>query len=244
MSRMSSAVSSTCAPPRFSSSRCRLVVPGIGAIHGFCASSQASAICAGVAAFRSAKALQPVDEREIPLAILFGEARHDIAEVGRIERRLLVDLPGEKALAERAERHEADAQFLERWQDLFLGLAPPQRVLALERRHRLDGVRATDRLHARLRQTEVLDLALANEVLDRACDIFDRNLRVDTVLVEEIDPIGPETFQRRLRDLADVRGAAVEAGLLPVLDLEAELRGDDDLIANRARALRRRRLRS
>ena len=79
----------------------------------------------------------------------------------------------------------------------------------------------------------MLDLALANEILDRACDIFYRNLRVDTVLIEEIDPIGPETFQRRLRDLADVRGAAVEACLLPVLDLEAELRGDDDLIANR-----------
>jgi hypothetical protein len=31
----------------FSSSRCRLVVPGIGTIHGFCASSHASAICAG-----------------------------------------------------------------------------------------------------------------------------------------------------------------------------------------------------
>src|SRR5437588_8388321 len=33
--------------PRFSSSRCSFVVPGIGTIHGFCASSQASAICAG-----------------------------------------------------------------------------------------------------------------------------------------------------------------------------------------------------
>ena len=30
------------------------MVPGIGTIHGFCASSQASAICAGVAFFRSA----------------------------------------------------------------------------------------------------------------------------------------------------------------------------------------------
>ena len=38
----------------FSSSRCSFVVPGIGTIHGFCASSQASAICAGVAPFRSA----------------------------------------------------------------------------------------------------------------------------------------------------------------------------------------------
>jgi hypothetical protein len=32
------------AAPRFSSRRCNLVVPGIGTIHGFFASSQASAI--------------------------------------------------------------------------------------------------------------------------------------------------------------------------------------------------------
>ena len=38
----------------FSSRRCNLVVPGIGTIHGFWASSQASAIWAGVAFFRFA----------------------------------------------------------------------------------------------------------------------------------------------------------------------------------------------
>ena len=37
----------------FSSRRSSLVVPGIGTIQGFCASSQASAICAGVARFRA-----------------------------------------------------------------------------------------------------------------------------------------------------------------------------------------------
>ena len=34
----------------FSSRRCSLVVPEMGTIHGLCASSQASAICAGLAA--------------------------------------------------------------------------------------------------------------------------------------------------------------------------------------------------
>src|SRR5919202_560171 len=50
----SSGVSSTAVAPRFSSRRCSFVVPGIGTIHGFCASSQANAIWAGVACFRSA----------------------------------------------------------------------------------------------------------------------------------------------------------------------------------------------
>ena len=46
ISRSSSGVSSTFTAPRFSSSRCSFLVPGIGTIHGFCARSHAIAICA------------------------------------------------------------------------------------------------------------------------------------------------------------------------------------------------------
>jgi hypothetical protein len=44
MSLTLSAVRSTAAAAMFSSSRCSLVVPGIGTIHGFWANSQAIAI--------------------------------------------------------------------------------------------------------------------------------------------------------------------------------------------------------
>jgi hypothetical protein len=54
ISPRSSAVSATSAAARFSSSRGSFVVPGIGTIHGFWASSQARATCAGVAPLRSA----------------------------------------------------------------------------------------------------------------------------------------------------------------------------------------------
>ena len=54
MSLRSPAESSTVTDPRFSSSLCRFVVPGICTIHGFCASSQASATWAGVARLRAA----------------------------------------------------------------------------------------------------------------------------------------------------------------------------------------------
>ena len=94
---------------------------------------------------------QPVDERLIRLPVLRREARHDVAEIGAVERRRLVDLSRQEALAERAERHEADPEFLERRQDLRFGLSPPQRVLALQRRDRLHGVRAANRLRRRLR---------------------------------------------------------------------------------------------
>ena len=54
ISRRSAALSSTSAAATFSSSRWSFVVPGMGTIHGFRLSSQARAICAGVAPFSSA----------------------------------------------------------------------------------------------------------------------------------------------------------------------------------------------
>src|SRR5207245_3405355 len=54
ISRRSWDVSSTPTAPTLSSNRSSLVVPGMGTIHGFCASSQARAICAGAAFLRSA----------------------------------------------------------------------------------------------------------------------------------------------------------------------------------------------
>ena len=69
-------------------------------------------------------------------------------------------------------------------------LAPPQRVFALERGDRLDGVRATDCLHSRFRKAEVLHFAFLDQVLHRARHVLDRHVRVDTVLIEQIDDIG------------------------------------------------------
>ena len=102
----------------------------------------------------------------------------------------------------------------------------------MQRRHRLDGVRAADRLHARLGQTEVSDLAARDQILDRAGDLLDRHGRIDAVLVEQIDPIGLEPLQRRVGHFLDVRGPAIEPCLLAVFESEAELRRDHDLIAD------------
>ena len=168
----------------FSSRRCSFVVPGIGTIHGFWASSQASAIWAGVAFFRSAIAAEQIDQGLVRLPGLRREAREDVAEVGAVERRVLVDLAREEALAQRAVGNEADPEFLERRQHFRLGRSPPQRVFALERGDRLDGVCAADRLHAGFGQAEVLDLAFLDQVLHRSRHVFDRHVRVDAVLVE------------------------------------------------------------
>ena len=90
---------------------------------------------------------------------------------------------------------------------------------------------ATDSLHAGFRQAEVLYLALANQVFHRRRHIFDGHRWVDTVLVEQVDGLDLEPFQRSFDDLPDVRQPAVKAALLAGIAVESELRRDHDFIA-------------
>ena len=79
-----------------------------------------------------------------------------------------------------------------------------------------------------------LTLPCANQVLHRAGDVLDRHIGIDAVLIEEIDAIGPQPLQRCVRHVADVLGAAVEAGhARRSVDVEAELRGDHHAVADR-----------
>ena len=66
------------------------------------------------------------------------------------ERRGLVDLAGEEAPAQRAVGDEANAKLLADRQHVRLRNAPPEGVLALDGRDRLDRMRAADGLGARL----------------------------------------------------------------------------------------------
>jgi hypothetical protein len=78
----------------------------------------------------------------------------------------------------------------------------------------------------------VPDLPLLDEPFHGARDVLDRNLGIDAVLIEEIDPVGLEARKRRVGDLADVRGTAVQADRLLAFELEPELGRDDDAIAH------------
>ena len=82
-------------------------------------------------------------------------------------------------------------------------LPPPQRVLALKGCYRLNGMSATDRLHACLRQSEVPDLSFLNEVLHRSRNVLDRHVRIHAMLVEQVDRIHPQALERSLSDLFD-----------------------------------------
>ena len=77
----------------------------------------------------------------------------------------------------------------QRRQHLGLGVAGPQRVLALHRGDRVHGVGAADRAGAGLGQAEVADLARRDQLADGAGDVLDRHVRVDPVLVEQVDRV-------------------------------------------------------
>ena len=85
----------------------------------------------------------------------------------------------------------------------------------------------------------MLDLAFADQVLDRAGDIFDRHVRVDAMLIEEIDDARLQSLERRFSHLLDVLGPAVEAPLLAVfgIDVETELCCDHHVVAERSERL-------
>jgi hypothetical protein len=108
---------------------------------------------------------------------------------------------------------------------------------ALQSGDRLNRVSATHCLRTRFRQAEVLDLTRPDQILYRARDILDRHVGIDTVLVEQVDGIDSEALQRGLRDLFDVPGPTVQAGLLAIGNLEAELGRDCHLPAEWCKCL-------
>ena len=58
-----------------------------------------------------------------------------------------------------------------------------------------------DRLHPCFRKAEVLDLAFPDQVLHHSRHVFDRHVRIDTVLVQQIDNVGLEALERCLGNL-------------------------------------------
>jgi hypothetical protein len=146
------------------------------------------------------------------------------------------DLAGEEAFSQRTKRNEADAEFLERGNHFRFRLSPPKGIFALQRRDRVNGMCTTDGRNACFGKSEVLHFALLNQILHRPGYVFDRNVWIDTVLIEQVDNVGPEAFERGIGDLLDVFWATIES--TPTLStigvrLEAEFRGDHHLIPKR-----------
>ena len=93
-------------------------------------------------------------------------------------------------------------------------------------------VGAADRGGAGLGQPDVADLALGDELGQRADGILDGRVRVDPVLVVQVDVVGAQPLEGALDRDADVRRAAVEdAGAAAGVRDDAELRRHHDVVA-------------
>ena len=92
-------------------------------------------------------------------------------------------------------------------------------------------MRATDRLRRCFGEAEVPDFTFPDQILHRPGHLFDRHVRVYTVLVVEVDSLDPEPLERALGSLLDVLWPAIQAPLLPVwTEIKAEFGGDHDLL--------------
>lgn len=100
----------------------------------------------------------------------------------------------------------------------------------------LHGMGAAEGLDARFRHAEMLHLALSDQLPDHAGHILDGDCGIDPVLIEQVDSLDAEAAQRAIDSLVDPFGAAARASVFAggEIDVEAELGGDDDLIAERA----------
>ena len=112
--------------------------------------------------------------------------------------------------------------------------------IVLDGGHGLDRVRSSDRAGRRLGHAEVLDLAGLDEFLDRAGDVLDSHVRVDAVLVVEVDGVHAEPLHRAVDDLLDHLGPAGDPAsrlALDGIDVPAELGRDHHLVLVRGERL-------
>src|SRR4051794_6815911 len=143
---------------------------------------------------------------------MFGsKPRHHAAEIALCNGGVLVDGTCQKRHGKRAPAYEADPKLLAYRQDLRFRIARHYRVLVLHSRDLLHGMSTTQGLGSWFRQSEMQYLALGDQVLDCACNVFDGNLRINAVLVDEVDPIGAPPLQHGVDGPANVLGAAIQA---------------------------------
>jgi hypothetical protein len=95
-------------------------------------------------------------------------------------------------------------------------------------------VSTADGFCACLGKPKALYLACLDQVFYGTGGLFDGSVGVDAMLVEQVDSVGLQTFERGFDNLLDVIGTAVGRGPLPVIvwiGLKTELGSDYDFFA-------------
>ena len=167
---------------------------------------------------------------------IFLKTREVLAEIIVGKRCVCGHRSGQETLAERAERHKADAQFTQYGKNRRFRLAPPQRILTLQGGNGLHRVGTADGVRARFGQAEIAHLAGGNQLFHRTCHLFHRHGGIDAVLVQQVDVVGIHAGKRLLNYGTDAFGAAVQAVGDDAV-FETEFGGDDDFLAKRRHRL-------
>ncbi len=173
---------------------------------------------------------QRPDQGGVGFQIAVVEARMVPAPVGLGEVAGGGDGPGQHAPAERRIGHEADAQLAADRQDVVLHEAAPQRIFGLQGRDRMHLVGPADGVDAGLRQAEEARLALLHQPLHGPDGVLDGHVRIDPVLVVEVDGLDPQPPEAGLAGFLDIFRTAVDAELAVGRALVAELGGDHRLV--------------
>src|SRR5437879_11280687 len=105
-----------------------------------------------------------LDEVQVALEVLALEPGMGAPGIVGLEALWRPDGAREEPTAERAVGDEADPELTDCGEDLVLGVPRPQRILALDGRDGMDGVRTTDRVRAGLGEAEVADLSLSHHL--------------------------------------------------------------------------------
>src|SRR5436305_4077070 len=96
----------------------------------------------------------------------------------------------------------------------------------------MDAMRTPDRIGRRLGETEIADLSLDDELCHRTNGVLDRRIRIDAVLIVEVDVIDTEPSQRSLARLLNILRLAAQPEPSAVSSAHvAELRRDDNVVA-------------
>ena len=95
----------------------------------------------------------------------------------------------------------------------------------------------TNRLHASFRQAKMLHFALLNKFLYRPGDIFNRDIRVNPVLIEQVDCFNFESLERSFDCLLNMLWSTVQGcrtrASITTTEVESELRCNYHLLAER-----------
>src|SRR5256886_15892631 len=146
----------------------------------------------------------------------------------------MFDFAGQKTAAERRVRDKANPELAAGGQHaVLLRIARPERVFRLHGSNGMDRVRAPNRLCARLRQPEKSHFASAYQLGHRTDRLLDRRIRIDAMLVIDIDYLHAEPLQTTFARRAHVIRCAADAAVFRPTRIahDPELCRDGDLLA-------------